>query len=72
MIPWTVAYQAPRFMGFSRQAYWGGLLFLSPGDLLDPGIKPETPALQVISCIAGELFATEPPGKPGSSKYSFS
>ena len=40
-IPWTVAYQAPRSMGFPRQEYWSGLLFPSPGDLPDPGIEPE-------------------------------
>ena len=45
-IPWTVAYQAPPSMGFSRQEYWSGLPFPSPGDLPDPGIKPGSPALQ--------------------------
>ena len=35
--PWTVAYQAPPTMGFSRQDYWSGLPFPSPGDLPDPG-----------------------------------
>ena len=35
--PWTVAYQAPPFMGFSRQEYWSGLAFPSPGDLPNPG-----------------------------------
>ena len=43
--PWTVACQAPLSMGFSRQEYWSGLPFLSPGDLPDPGIKPGSPAL---------------------------
>ena len=38
--PWTVAHQAPPSMGFSRQEYWSGLPFPSPGDLPDPGIKP--------------------------------
>ena len=38
--PWTVAYQAPLSTGFSRQEYWSGLPFPSPGDLPDPGIKP--------------------------------
>ena len=38
--PWTVAHQAPLSVGFSRQEYWSGLQFPSPGDLLDPGIKP--------------------------------
>ena len=43
--PWTVAYQAPLSMGFSRQLYWSGLPFPSPGDLPDPGIEPGSPAL---------------------------
>ena len=38
--PWTVAHQAPLSMGFSRQQYWSGLPFPSPGDLPDPGSKP--------------------------------
>ena len=37
--PWTVAYQALLSMGFSRQEYWSGLPFPSPGDLPDPGIE---------------------------------
>ena len=44
--PQTVAYQAPPYMGFSRQEYWSGLPFPSPGDLPDPGIEPGSPALQ--------------------------
>ena len=44
--PWTVTYQAPLSMGFSRQEYWNGLPFISPGDLPDPGIEPRSPALQ--------------------------
>ena len=43
---WTVTHQAPLFMGFSRQEDWSGLPFHSPGDLLDPGIEPGSPALQ--------------------------
>ena len=43
--PWTVAYQAPPSMGFSRQGYWSRLPFLSPGDLPDPGIESKSPAL---------------------------
>ena len=39
---WTVAHQAPLFMGFYRQDYWCGVPFPSPGDLPDPGIKPES------------------------------
>ena len=55
---WTVAYQAPTSMGFSRQEYWSGLPFLSPGDLLDPGIKPRSPAFQA------DALTSEPSGKP--------
>ena len=56
-IPWTVAHQAPLSIGFSRQEYWSGLPFPSPGDLPDSRIKPTSPAL------AGGFFTTEPPGK---------
>ena len=42
---WTVACQAPLFMGFSRQEYWGGLPFPPPQDLPDPGIEAMSPAL---------------------------
>ena len=38
--PWTVAYQAPQSMEFSRQEYWSGLPFPSPEDLPNPGIEP--------------------------------
>ena len=44
--PWTVAYQGPLSMGFSKQDYWSGLPFPSPGDLPNPGIKPGSPALR--------------------------
>ena len=47
--PWTVAHQAPPSMGFSRQEYWSGLPFPSPGDLPDPGIESGSPALQADS-----------------------
>ena len=47
VISWTIACQAPLSMGFSRQEYWSGLPFPSPGDLPDPGIEPMSPALQV-------------------------
>ena len=43
--PWTVAYQAPPSLGFSRQEYWSGLPFPSPGDLPDPEIESRSPAL---------------------------
>ena len=58
MTPWTAAHQAPQSMGFSRQEYWSGLPFPSPGDLPDPGIKPRSPALQA------DALTSEPPGKP--------
>ena len=47
--PWTVACQAPLSMGFSKQEYWSGLPFPSPGDLPNPGTEPRSPALQVDS-----------------------
>ena len=50
--PWTVVLQAPLSMGLSRQEYWSGLSFPTPGDLSDPGIEPTSlvsPALQVDS-----------------------
>ena len=50
--------QAPLFMEFSRQEYWSGLPFPSPGDLPDPGIKPRSPALQEDS------LPSAPAGKP--------
>ena len=56
--PWTVAYQTPLSMEFSRQEYWSGLPFLSPGDLPIPGIKSGSPALQADSLLS------EPQGKP--------
>ena len=56
--PWTVACQAPLSMGFSRQEYWSGLPFPSPGDLPNPGIEPGSPTLQA------EALSSEPPGKP--------
>ena len=43
-ILWAVAHQAPLSMGFSRQEYWSGLPCSPPGDLPNPGIKPESPA----------------------------
>ena len=46
--PWTVAYQAPPSMEFSRQEYWSGLPFPSPGDLPDLGIEPGSPTLRAL------------------------
>ena len=48
-IPWTVACQAPLYMGFSRREDWSELPFLSPEDLSDPGIEPGFPILQADS-----------------------
>ena len=56
--PWTIAYQAPQSMEFSRQEYWSGLPFPSPGDLPNPGIEPRSSALQA------DTLPSEPPGKP--------
>ena len=47
--PWTVARKVPLSMGFSRQEFWSGLPFPSPGDLPDPGIKPMSSAWQADS-----------------------
>ena len=54
--PWTVAYQAPLSMEFSRQEYWSGLPFPSPGDLPDPGIEPGSLALQADSLPSEPLY----------------
>ena len=59
--PWTIAHQAPLSMGFSRQDYWIGLPFPSPGDLPDPGIKPTS---LTSSALEGRFFTPLPPGKP--------
>ena len=56
--PWTVAFQAPLSMGFSRQEYRSGLPFPSLGDLPDPGTEPGSPAFQA------DALTSEPPGKP--------
>ena len=58
--PWTVACQTPPPMGFSRQEYWSGSPFPSPGDLPDPRIEPWSPAPQADSLLS------EPPGKPST------
>ena len=56
--PWTVAFQAPLSMGFSRQNYWSGLPFPPPGDLPNPGIQPVS---LTSLALAGGFFTTEPP-----------
>ena len=74
--PWTVAYQLPPSLGFSRQEYWSGLPFPSPGDLPIPGIEP-----RLLHCrqtlyplrhqgsprppaLQADALPSEPPGKP--------
>ena len=59
----SIGASAPPSMEFSRQGYWNGLPFPSPGDLPDPGIEPGSPALQA------DTLPSEPPGKP---KYCMS
>ena len=56
--PWTITYQTPLTMGFSKQRYWSGLPFPSPWDFPDPGIKPRSPTLQA------DTLPSEPSGKP--------
>ena len=56
--PWIVAYEASPSMGFSRQEYWSGLPFPSPGHLPDPEIEPRSPALEA------DTLTSDPPGKP--------
>ena len=68
--PWTIVHQAPPSMGFSRQEYWSGLPFPSPGDLPNPGIKPRSPTLQAdaltselpgnVACIPLNFYAYNP------------
>ena len=60
-IPRTVARQAPLSMAFSRQEYWSGLPFPSPGDLPNPGIEPSSPTMQA------DALLTELPEKPKTS-----
>ena len=64
--PWTVAYQAPPSLGFSRQEYWSGLPFPSPGDLPNQGIEPGSPVLQA------DALPSEPPGKSHMNIYRMS
>ena len=54
--PWTVARQASLAMGLPRQEFWSGLLFPPPEDLIDPGIEPVSPALEVDSLPPWKLM----------------
>ena len=79
--PWTIAYQAPPSMGFSRQEYWNGLPFPSPEDLPDPGTEPSLPhCRQTLYCLSHDqprqhikkqrhCFANK---DPSSKSYGFS
>ena len=58
--PWTIAHQAPLFMGFSKQGYWNGLPFPSPQDLPNLGIKSHTLG---SATLVARFFTNEPPGK---------
>ena len=66
MTTWTVAHQAPLSVGFARQESWSGLPFSSPGDLPNPGIEPEFPAL------GADSLPLAPPGKTCQRIKSFS
>ena len=61
---WTVVHQAPLYETFSRQKYWTGLPFPTPGDLPDPGIEA---ASLMSPALAGRFFTTVPAGKPSTS-----
>jgi len=62
--PWAVPYQAPPSMGFSRQEYWSGLPFPSPGYLPDPGIEPRSPALEA------DALTSEPPNEATDKRFN--
>ena len=71
--PWTVVHQAPLSMEFSREEYWSGLPFLSPGDLSKPGIEPRSHALQADSLPSeplGKLIVDLRTGTRGVGKSS--
>ena len=62
--PWSVVYQAPQSLGFSRQEYRSGLPCPSPGGLPNPGIELWSPALQA------DALPSEPPGKPKTNRVT--
>ena len=66
--PVDLAHQVPLSIGFSRQKYWNGLLFPSPGDLPDLGIEPTSVSL----ALAGGFFTTTSPGKPCKASQGYS
>ena len=63
--PWTVAYQTPQSVKYSRQEYWSVLPFPSPGYLPNPGMEPGSPALQA------DALPSAPPGKPSLLKIAY-
>ena len=65
--PWTAVHasQAPLSVGFSRQEYWSGLPFPSPGDLPDSGIEPRSPTLRV------DALPSKPPGKLVGNRWCY-
>ena len=69
MTPWTVAHQVPLSMGFSRQKYWSGFPFPSPGDLPNPGTKPRS---LTSPALAGEFFMTSATWKSAEYAQTFS
>ena len=70
-IPWTAAYQAPPSMGFSRQEYWSGLPFPSPGGLPDPGLEPAlAPALTSGFFTTSTAWETNPAAAAAKSLQS--
>ena len=64
--PWTVAHQTLLSMEFSRQEYWSGLPFPTPGDLPNPGKEPMS---SVSPTLSGRFYTTAPPRKPVASSY---
>ena len=67
MTPWTVAHQAPPSMEFSRQEYWSGMPFPSPGDLPGPEIEPRSPTLQADDLPVGTDRHQKKPIKYGKN-----
>ena len=65
--PWTAAHQAPLSMGFSRQEYWSGLQFPSPGDLPDPGLEPSCNCKRVLYHLSHQGSSTD---KDGGVEFS--
>ena len=65
--PWTATHQSPLSMDFSRQEYWSGLPFPTPGDLSDPGIEPSSLESPILT---GRFFTTVPPEIMSPQEFS--